>query len=176
MLQDLRYAVRTLAKSPGFTAAVVLTLALGIGATTSIFTLVHAVLLKSLPVANPSELYRVGRENRCCYVAGYSQEKEFSLVSYDLYTYLRDHTKGFSELAAFPSVQHQLGVRRSGSSDVAQSHPGEFVSGNSFTMFGIRAYAGRALTPEDDHVGAPPVAVMSYRLWQQGYGSDPSVV
>src|SRR6266513_2200102 len=159
--QDLRYAQRRLRMAPTFTIATVLTLALGIGATTSIFTLVHAVLLKSLPVANPSELYRVGRDTRCCYVAGYSQEKEFSLVSYDLYTYLRDHTKGFSELAAFPSVQHQLGVRRSGSSDAAQSHPGEFVSGNSFTMFGIRLYAGRGLTGEDDRAGAPPVAVMS---------------
>src|SRR5712671_828798 len=176
LFQDTRQALRRLRMAPAFAIATILTLALGIGATTSIFTLVYAVLLKSLPVVNPSELYRMGRETRCCYVAGYSQEKEFSLVSYDLYTYLRDHTKGFSELAAFPSVQHLFGVRRSGTSDVAQSHPGEFVSGNSFTMFGIRAYAGRALTAEDDQVGAPPVAVMSYRLWQQGYGSDPSVV
>src|SRR2546430_8191221 len=114
MLQDLRYAVRTLAKSPGFTAAVVLTLALGIGATTSIFTLAHAVLLKSLPVANPGELYRLGRETRCCYTGGYSQDGGFSLVSYDLYKYLRDNTKGFSELAAVPSVQHLFGVRRAG--------------------------------------------------------------
>ncbi len=176
MLQDLRYACRTLAKSPGFTLAVVLTLALGIGATTSIFTLVHAVLLKSLPVANPAQLYRMGRESRCCYRAGYSQEREFSLVSYDLYKYLRDNTKGFSELAAFPALEPLFGVRRSGSAEAAQSYPGEFVSGNYFTMFGIRAYAGRALTPQDDQPGAAPVAVMSYRLWQQQYGSDPSVI
>ena len=176
MLQDLRYAVRTLAKSPGFTAAVVLTLALGIGATTSIFSLVHAVLLKSLPVANPGELYRLGRESRCCYQGGYSQAREFSLVSYDLYKYLRDNTNGFSELAAFPALEALFGVRRSGSAEAAQSYPGEFVSGNYFTMFGIRAYAGRALTPQDDQPGAPPVAVMSYRLWQQQYGSDPSVI
>src|SRR5438874_3290766 len=176
MLQDLRYAVRTLAKSPGFTAAVVLTLALGIGATTSIFSLVHAVLLKSLPVANPGELYRLGRESRCCYQGGYSQAREFSLVSYDLYKYLRDNTNGFSELAAFPALEALFGVRRSGSAEAAQSYPGEFVSGNYFTMFGIRAYAGRALSPQDDHPGAPPVAMMSYRLWQQQYGSDPSVI
>src|SRR5436190_7285817 len=176
LFQDTRQALRRLRMVPAFTIATILTLALGIGATTSIFTLAHAVLLKSLPVASPGELYRVGRETHCCYVAGYSQDKEFSLVSYDLYKYLRDNTKGFSELAAFPSVQHLFGVRRSGSSEAAQSYPGEFVSGNSFAMFGIRAYAGRALTAEDDQVGAPPVAVMSYRLWQQGYGSDPSVV
>src|SRR6266516_5856046 len=126
----LRYALRTLAKSPGFTLCVVLTLALGIGATTSIFTLVHAVLLKSLPVANPGELYRLGREARCCYFGGYSQEKEFSLVSYDLYKYLRDTTKGFSELAAFPSLEMVFGLRRAGTSEAAQGYPGEFVSGN----------------------------------------------
>src|SRR6266480_2554529 len=176
MLQDLKFALRTLAKSPGFTAAIVLTLALGIGATTSIFTLVNAVLLKSLPVANPGELYRLGRESRCCYRAGYSQGKEFSLVSYDLYKYLRDNTKGFSELAAFPASELLLGVRRAGTSEAGQGYPGEFVSGNYFSMFGIRAYAGRALTDADDHSNAPPVVVMSYRLWQQKYGSDPSII
>jgi predicted permease len=174
--QDTRHALRRLRMAPAFTIATILTLALGIGATTSIFTLVHAVLLKSLPVANPGELYRLGKETHCCYQGGYSQEGEFTLVSYDLYRYLRDNTKGFSELAAFPSGQLLFGVRRAGSSEAAQSYPGEFVSGNYFTMFGIAAYAGRALTATDDQGGAPPVAVMSYRLWQERYGSDPSVV
>src|SRR5438046_9580832 len=109
--------------APTFTIATVLTLGLGIGATTSIFTLVHAVLLKSLPVTNPDELYRLGKESRCCYQGGYSQEKEFSLVSYDLYKYFRDNTKGFAALAAFPASGELFGVRRSGSSHAAQSHP-----------------------------------------------------
>jgi predicted permease len=176
LIQDTRHALRRLRMAPAFTIATVLTLALGIGATTSIFTLVHAVLLTSLPVANPGELYRLGKESRCCYQGGYSQDKEFSLVSYDLYKYLRDNTRGFAELAAFPSYKQLFGVRRAGSSEAAQSYPGEFVSGNYFTMFGIRAYAGRALTPEDDRAGAAPVAVMSSRLWQQRYASDPSVI
>jgi predicted permease len=176
LAQDTRHAFRRLTKAPAFTITTVLTLALGIGATTSIFTLVHAVLLKSLPVANPDELYRLGKESRCCYQGGYSQEKEFSLVSYDLYKYFRDNTKGFAELAAFPALEPLFGVRRSGSSQAAQSYPGEFVSGNYFSMFGIQAYAGRTLTPEDDQPGAPPIAVMSYRLWQQQYGLDPSVI
>ena len=175
LLWDTRHALRRLRLAPTFTIATVLTLALGIGATTSIFTLVHAVLLKSLPVTNPGELYRLGKESRCCYQGGYSQEKEFSLVSYDLYKYLRDNTKGFSELAAFSS-RHLIGVRRAGSSEAAQSYSSEFVSGNYFTMFGIGAYAGRVLTPKDDQAGAPPTAVMSYRLWQEKYGSDPSVI
>jgi predicted permease len=175
-IQDSRYALRRLRKSPVFTITTVLTLALGIGATTSIFTLVHAVILKSLAVANPGELYRLGKESHCCYWGGYSQSKEYSLVSYELYLHFRDNTEGFAELAAFSASEDLFGVRRSGSSEAAQSYPGEFVSGNYFTMFGIRAYAGRALTPADDRPGAPPVAVMSYRLWQQRYGSDPSVI
>ena len=176
LIQDTGHALRRLRMAPVFTAATVLTLALGIGATTSIFTLVNAVLLKSLPVANPAELYRLGRENHCCYQSGYSQDKEFSLVSYDLYKYFRDNTQGFSELAAFPSGQLLFGVRRSGNSEAAQSYPGEFVSGNYFEMFGIGPYAGRMLTADDDEPGVPPVAVMSYRLWRQAYGADPSVI
>ena len=78
LMQDTRHALRRLRMAPAFTIATVLTLALGIGATTSIFTLVHAVLLKSLPVANPGELYRLGKESHCCYLGGYSQDKEFS--------------------------------------------------------------------------------------------------
>ena len=145
LAQDTRHALRRLGNAPAFTISTVLTLALGIGAITSIFTLVHAVLLKSLAVANPGELYRLGKESRCCYYGGYSQDKEFSLVSYDLYKYLRDNTKGFSELAAFSAVEPLFGVRRAGSSDPAQSYPGEFVSGNYFSMFGIQGYAGRSV-------------------------------
>jgi predicted permease len=176
LIQDTRHALRRLRNSPAFTITTVLTLALGIGATTSIFTLIHAVLLKSLPVASPSELYRLGKEPRCCFENGFSQSKEFSLVSYELYKHFRDNTQGFSELAAFQAESYRFGVRRSGSPEAAQSYQGEFVSGNYFAMFGISAYAGRAITSKDDQSGAPPVAVMSYRLWQQKYGSDPSVI
>jgi predicted permease len=177
LLQDTRLALRRLRKSPAFAITTILTLALGIGATTSIFTLVHAVLLKSLAVSNPNELYRLGKETRCCIAGGYSQPDEFSIVSYDLYKYFRDHTKGFAELAAFQADGSSLfGVRRSGSGEAAESHPGEFVSGNYFAMFGVSAFAGRPLRADDDQPGAPPAAVMSYRLWQQRYGSDPSVV
>ncbi|HEY4362356.1 MAG TPA: ABC transporter permease [Bryobacteraceae bacterium] len=176
LFQDVRHALRRLRMAPAFTLATVLTLALGIGATTSIFTLVHAILLKSLPVANPAELYRLGKESNCCYSGGYTQQDEFSLVSYDLYQYLKAHTTGFSELAAFPAVGFQFGIRRSATSEPAQTFPGEFVSGNYFAMFGISAYAGRTLTPDDDRPGAPAAAVMSFRLWQQKYGADPAIL
>lgn len=175
-IQDTRYVLRSLRNAPVFTITTVLILALGIGATTSIFTLAYAVLLKSLPVAKPSELYRLGKESRCCYWGGYSQEKEFSLVSYELYKQFRDNTKGFTELAAFSVIEPLFGVRRAGRAEAAQSYPGEFVSGNYFIMFGIRAYTGRLFTTSDDRAGAPPLAVMSYRVWQQRYGSDPSVI
>ena len=94
----------------------------------------------------------------------------------DLYKYLRDNTTGFTELAAFPSTQLLFGVRRASNPEGAQSYPGEFVSGNYFATFGLRPHAGRLLTPADDDPGAPPVAVMSYRLWQQRYGADPSII
>lgn len=176
LIQDTRHALRRLRMAPAFTLTTVLTLALGIGATTSIFTLVHAVLLRSLPVANPGELYRLGTEARCCYWGGYTQTKEFSIVSYELYKHFRDNTRGFAELAAFSAGEALFGVRRAGGAEPAQSYPGEYVSGNYFAMFGITAYAGRALTPWDDRDGAPPVAVISYRLWQQKYGAAPSVI
>jgi len=176
LLQDTRYALRRLRKSPAFTVTTVLTLALGIGATTSIFTLAHAVLMKSLAVADPGSLYRLGRETHCCVWGGYTQSGGFSLVSDELYTYIRDHTNGFTELAAFAGNGGSLfGVRRVNGSEAAQTHRAEFVSGNYFAMFGVNAVAGRLLSNADDAPGAPPVTVMSYRLWQQ-YGSDPAVI
>ncbi len=176
MGQDIRYALRRLRNTPTFTITTVLTLALGIGATTSIFTLAYAVLLKSLAVAKPNELYRLGKESRCCFYGGYSQDNEFSLVSYELYKYFKSNQKGFSELAAFEAPSPDFGVRRAGRADAAESYGGEFVSGNYFNMFGLSAYAGRLLSDGDDRPGAANVAVMSYRLWQQRFGGDAAVI
>ena len=130
LVADIRLALRRLTLAPAFTIAIVATLALGIGATTSIFTLAHAVLMKSLPVASPDELYRVGKEARCCFLGGWSRKGEWSLVSYDLYTYFRDHTKGFAELAAFSAGGGSFAVRRGGSKAPAASYPSEYVYGN----------------------------------------------
>ena len=174
LTQDLRYGLRMLARSPGFTAAAVLTLALGIGTNTAIFTLVHAVMLKSLPVANPSQLYRVGNDDNCCVIGGF--QDNWGIYSYPLYQQFRDHTPEFSELAAFQGGGASLSARRAGSSGAAEPYQGEFVSGNYFQMFGIGAFLGRVITPADDKPGAAPVAVMSYRAWQQNLGGDPSVV
>ena len=177
ILQDIRFALRQLRKTPGFTITALLTLALGIGANTAIFTLVHAVMLKSLPVATPSQLYRIADADICCVYGGLGQgDAGWGLVSYGLYKYMQANTPQFEEIAAMQSHRPQVSVRRAGSEAVAETYPSEFVSGNYFSTFGIRPFSGRMFTPQDDAEGAPPTAVMSYRAWEQHFGSDPSVV
>jgi putative ABC transport system permease protein len=176
LFQDLRYALRQLRKSPGFAMTAVVTLALGIGATTAIFTLVHAVLLKSLPVTKPQELYRLGDKVHCCNWGGYTQDEEYSLFSDELYLKFRDNTPAFADLAAFQGGNIGLGVRRMGSSQPAEARNGQLVSGNFFRTFGVVPWMGRLLNESDDRDDAPPVAVLSYRVWQSKYGMDPSVL
>ena len=170
---DLRLALRQLRRAPGFTVTAVLTLALGIGATTAVFTLFDAVLLKMLPVQRPEELYRVGDPPECCVTSGL--EDNWSLFSYPLYRSLRDQTPELRQLAAFQAGSLTLSARRQGS-PASEAAAGELVSGNYFATFGVGAFAGRALTPADDVPGAPPAAVMSYRAWEQRYAPDRSVV
>src|ERR1041385_3213069 len=173
-LEDVRYALRQFRKAPGFTGTAILTLALGIGATTSIFTLVHAVLLKSLPVTKPGELVRVGNEENCCINGGL--QDNWSLFSFEQYKQFKEHTPGFKELAAMKAGNSLMGVRWGASNKPSESFRGEFVSGNYFSTFGIPAYAGRMLSPQDDTKGAPTVAVMSFRTWQEKFGGDRSIV
>ena len=178
MLTDFRDALRQLRKAPGFTATSLITLALGIGATTAIFTLVHQVMLKSLPVTKPGELWRIGDKDRCCNWGGYTQgaEGDFALFSWEAYKNFRAHTPEFTDLAALQAGNAALGVRRAGSQAPADTRNGEYVSGNFFRTLGVQPWIGRLMTDEDDQEGAPPVAVMSYHIWQGKYGSDPSVV
>ena len=174
LLQDIRYASRQLRGSKAFTLVCVLTLALGIGANTAVFTLVHAVMLKSLPVTDPKMLYSVGDGSNCCVIGGY--QHDHSIFSYSLYQYLRDHTPEFIEMAGFQASPDVISVRQGGASAIAQPFVGQFVSGNYFATFGVPAYAGRVIQPADDVHGAPPVAVMSYRAWQEHHALDPAVV
>jgi predicted permease len=175
--QDLRYAFRRLRQSPGFALICVLTLALGIGANTAIFTLVDAVLLKSLPVADPKQLYRLGDNNNCCIMTSDTQNGgSWVLFSYPLYQDLRDHTHEFSGLAAFQPFLADLSIRPRGTQAAAEPYRGEFVSGNYFETFSVTAFAGRVLAPADDTPTATPAIVMSYHMWQQRFGLDPSVV
>lgn len=178
MLADLREAFRQLRKAPAFTATAVITLALGIGATTAIFTLVHQVMLKSLPVAKPEELWRIGDKIRCCNWGGYTQgdDGDFSLFSWEAYKNFRAHTPEFADLAALQAGNAALGVRRAGSQAPADTRNGEYVSGNFFRTLGVQPWIGRMMTDADDDEGAPPVAVMSYHIWKEKYGADRSVV
>src|SRR6201996_4530190 len=132
MLADLRDSVRQLRKAPGFTATALITLALGIGATTAIFTLVHKVMLKSLPVAKPEELYRIGDKIRCCNWGGYTQgeDGDFALFSWEMYKNFRARTPEFSDLAALQAGNAALGIRKEGSQSAVDTRNGEYVSGN----------------------------------------------
>lgn len=178
MLADLRGAFRQLRNAPGVTVTAIVTLTLGIGATTAIFTLVHQVMLKSLPVAKPEELWRIGDKLRCCNWGGYNQgdDGDFSLFSWEAYRHFRAHTPEFVDLAALQAGNAPLGVRRAGSRAAADTRNGEYVSGNFFRTFGVRPWMGRLMTDADDVEGAPPVAVMSYRIWHEKYNADSSVV
>ncbi len=173
--QDVRYGLRQLRNAPGFTITAVITLALGIGANTAIFTLVHGVLERSLPVADPSRLYRVGDEDTCCYYDGFENDNgDFDLFPYDLYLQLQHSSPEFEQLAALQAGGSAVSVR-SGSSPAKPLHS-EYVSGNYFAMLGAGAYAGRSLLPSDDKPGATPVLVLSYQSWQSDFAADPSIV
>jgi predicted permease len=181
--RDVKFALRQLRRSPGFAATAILTLALGIGATTAVFTLIQQVILRSLPVVKPAELWRVGDSASCCYAQGYTQmngdrPNDWSLFSWEAYLQFRANTPAFRDLAAFEIGEGnaELVLRRAGSSVPPQTSNGEYVSGNFFRTFGLSAWRGRLFTDADDRQGAPPVAVMSFHAWQEQYGSDPSLV
>ena len=176
LFRDLRYALRQLLVAPGFAFIVILTLGLGIGATTAIFTLVHAVMLRSLPVVEPSRLYRLGDNQECCVYGGPRDDGRWGLFSYELFKRLKAATPEFEELAAFQAHAVTYSVRRGQGNAVAKPLDGEFVSGNYFSMFGLNAFAGRTLKPSDDQPTAVPVTVISYAVWRQEYGGDPSVL
>lgn len=172
--QDIRYALRQLRQAPGFALTAVLTLALGIGATTSIFTLVYQVMLRNIPVQHPEQLYKLGKDNNCCVTSG--PQQNWNLFSYDLYRDLRDRTPGVAGMAAVGAGATMVSVRPENSSSESQPLNLRFVSGNYFSLFGVQPFAGRLLTPADDLQGAPPVIVISYALWQAKFAGDPSLV
>ena len=178
LLQDLGYAFRQLRKAPGFTVTVLLTLALGIGANSAIFTLVNAILLHNLPVTDPKTLVRIGDQDDCCVNGGWHDDGDYSLFSTDTYYMFKKSLPEFEELAAMESgyAWRPITVRRAGPQTVAKSVMGTFVSGNYFRVFGLSPAAGRLFVDSDDVKGAPITAVMSYDAWQEDYAGDPSVV
>jgi predicted permease len=181
--QDVRFGLRVLWKSPGFTAVVVLTLALGIGANTAIFSLVNAVLLRSLPVRNPDELVVLqweahtwpnhvgsssygdcGREKAAGEIMGCS-------LSYPMFEEIRGRKDLFSNAMAFAGPS-QMDLSGNGPASIAQ---GELVSGNYFETLDVGAALGRTLEPEDEKPGVAPVAVLDYGYWQRAFGGAADV-
>jgi macrolide transport system ATP-binding/permease protein len=175
LIQDLRYALRQLRKEPGFTLTVVITLALGIGANTAIFTLVQGILLRSLPVNDPSRLYRIGDKNDCCYYNNYQNDNgDFDLFSYDLYLHLKQAAPEFEQLAAVEAGGNGFSVRQG--ADPARRMRSEYVSGNYFSTLGVGPYAGRLLNENDDTPGAAPTLVLSYKTWESDFAADHAIV
>ncbi len=178
LIQDVRYALRQLRKSPGFSVTAIITLALGIGANTAIFTLVHGILLRSLPVTDPSTLYRIGDNDDCCVEGGFpgdaSETGDFTIFSTDLADHLRAATPEFEQLAAVQAGQWTWSMRRGNA--LPKAVHGEFVSGNYFSTLGINAYSGRVFSDNDDTPSAAPTAVLSYKTWQSEFAGDPTIV
>ncbi len=175
LYQDTGYGLRMMAKSPGFTAVAVLTLALGIGANTAIFTLLDAVMLQELPVRNPEQLVLFyDGINQGVYTGnGFPSD----LFSYATWEHFRDDNESFQGLCAFRQGSDQLMMRLVGSSESAAKEQanGHLVSGNYFAVLGVEATVGRTLTADDDALAAPPVAVISYNFWRRRFNLDPSV-
>jgi len=186
LTQDIRFAFRMLRKSPGFTAVAVLTLALGIGANTAIFSLINAVMLRSLPIHNPQQLLIV--EWRAAHDPNTSSSYNWSACpgisndssappagctfSYPAFEQLRSRTDIFSDLCAFIASQPEH-LTLNGSVSMAN---GFLVSGDFFATLGVRAALGRTLGPADDQLGSQPTAMLSYAFWKSRFNGDPSII
>ncbi|MGB2861737.1 MAG: ABC transporter permease, partial [Sedimentisphaerales bacterium] len=182
---DMRYGLRQLRRSPGFTAVAVLSLALGIGVNTAIFSIINGILYKSLPVRNPHELRVI---NWTCEII-YNPDKmrelgaaywltkpgKHSNGSFPHFAYLdfTRQTQGFSDIFAFSNGEHRVTINADG---VPTSAKAGMVSGNFFKGYGAPVLIGRPIVPEDDRPDAPPVAVLTYPLWQRVFGLDPHVI
>lgn len=174
LLGNIRYSLRQFRLAPVFTTTAVLTLALGIGGTTAIFSLIHAVMLRSLPVSDPARLYRVGEGDDCCVEGG--PQDTWGMFSFPLYERLKTETPEFEKVTAFQAGRGRMSVRRQGVETAARPLHSEYVTGTYFSTLGVPAFGGRMFTTDDDKPSAAPVAVLSHRAWQENYGGDPSVV
>jgi putative ABC transport system permease protein len=162
--QDLRFGLRLLRKNPGFTLVAIITLALGIGANTAIFSFVNSLFLRPLAVADPDRVVRLYGED--------SGGRRFGSLSYPNYVDLRDRSQTLEALAAHGQVEASVGRGAT-----AENLEGEVVTGNYFTLLGVNAMLGRTLLPEDDIApGAHPVVVISRSFWQRRLGADPNAV
>src|SRR5579859_1812176 len=169
LLQDLKYGIRMLAKNPGFTAIAVISLGLGIGANTTIFSFINALLFRSPAVEAPSQLLEVWNKN-----AHGSGLEHYLPLNYPDYLYYRDHNQVFSGMLAFDGDPRMVSWSRSGQGEKAQV---ALVSGNFFEVLGIKPALGRTFLPEEDQTAAAhPVIVLSHAFWKQRLDADPGVL
>jgi len=173
--QDVRYGARMLRKSPGFTTVAVLTLALGIGANTAVFSLIDAVPLRTLSVASPHELVLFSDSPAGGSGSG-TQTGRWNVFSNENYSYFRAHGASFTELCAFESGWNDLQIRVAGAAGRPDGAHGRLVTGNFFSFLGLSASAGRLFTPDDDRLGAPPTVVLNYPYWVRKFHADPSML
>ncbi len=166
--RDLKYALRALRRSPGFTLIAVLTLALGIGANTAIFTLLDQVLLRLLPVKNPQQLVLLTMRGR-----HYGSNWGGNAISYPMYRDFQDHNEVFSGMfCRFP-----IPVAVASGNSQAERVDSELVSGEYFEVLGVQAALGRTFTPDDNRVrNGHPIVVLSYEYWKTRFHSDPAVI
>ena len=175
MFQDIRYGIRMLLKRPGFTLVAVLSLALGIGANTAIFSLLDAVLIKSLPVHEPNQLVLFGKGEDVGMTNGFP-DKSWHLFSYPFYRQAQQRTDVFTGVAGLLSMTWNVHGFVGSSSDIEQLEV-QLVSGSYFPVLGVNAGLGRVLTEADDQTtGGHPVAVVSYAWWQQRLAGNPSAI
>jgi predicted permease len=162
-MTDLKYAIRWLLRSPGFAAVAILSLGLGIGANTAMFSLVDALMLRPIPVADPDSLVDVFTSS--------SDGDEYATTSYLDYLDLRAQNTVFSEMTAYSMMLAPLNL-----GDRARLVMGHIVTSNHFTMLGIGPFLGRVLQPPDDAPDAERVVVISHRMWRADFGGDPNIV
>jgi predicted permease len=175
MLQDIRYGIRMLLKKPGFTLVAVLSLALGIGANTAIFSLLDAVLIKTLPVEQPEQLVLFGNAQSMGMTTGFP-DGSTDLFSYSFYRQVQQRNEVFSGVASLLSIPWNVHGFVNTGGDIEQMEV-QLVSGSYFPVLGVNAGLGRALTEADDQTpGAHPVAVVSYAWWQQRLAANPAAV
>ncbi len=174
ILQDIRYGIRILGKSPAFTAVAVLTLALGIGANTAIFSLTNALLLRKLPVGHPEQLMVFGKALSCCMISGIA--RQYDIFSYPQYRYFRDRNENVLQGVAALSAQTKLVRIRRTEKGAAETARAKLVSGNYFSVLDVAAAAGHTLMLGDDRLGAPPVVVISDAYWSKQFHRDPAAI
>ena len=180
LLQDIRHGLRMMLRSPGFTSVAMLSLALGIGANTAIFSLIDAVMLKMLPVKNPEQLVVINWWAKRWPEISHNGTTSGSpggpvtgsSISYPAFQCLRARNQVFSDLFAFADLE-QTNVNIDGHAEIGSGH---LVSGNYFSGLGVQAIAGRTFTDSDDQLNAEPVAVISFRFWNRRFGMDPLAV